>query len=150
MRNLKGVKKFERLFRVLGSMDVDKSDILRLNHFINDVTHRLLQVGMRNAKLNNRDVIWISDLPITMGLEAQIQEFEKTDEEIEVSTLMEDLATLPPLPLAIGEDVQEYLAQIQGGIVVALVKCMKTIAPGVKNPQTEEWEKARAIFQTLL
>ncbi len=150
MKNLKGVSKFEKLFRKIGSFDIDKTDVLRLNHFINDVSHRLLQTGIENASLNGRDVIWISDLPITQGLKNSITEFLEYNEEINVEDILQDLAVLPPLKYEIGEDIQEKLPELQGGIIVALIKSMRIIDEHTKNPQTKDWEKAIQIFETLL
>ncbi len=147
---ISGVKKFEKLFRRVGSMDVDKNDIVRLNDFINNAIYRLLQSGMEHAKLNGRDVLWYSDLPITIGLEANIEEFRQIDEELDLSEILETIAGLPPLPLEIGVDIEKELPNIAGGIAIALIKSMKVINPKVKNPQTEEWNRVTEIFETLL
>ncbi|NPA43308.1 MAG: DUF1931 family protein [Chlorobi bacterium] len=145
-----GVKKFEKLFRRAGSMDVDKNDIVRLNDFINRAIYRLLETGMKKAKLNGRDVLWYSDLPITQGLEANIEEFRQYDEELDLSEILETIAGLPPLPLEIGVDIENQLPDIAGGITIALIKSMKIINPKVKNPQTEEWQRVTDVFETLL
>ena len=150
MKNLKGVSKFEKLFRKIGSFDIDKADVYRLTNFINDVTYRLLQTGIENASVNNRDVLWIQDLPITQGLQESIKEFKKYDEEINIDNILEDLATLPPLKYEIGLDIQEKLPEIQGGLIVALIKTFRILDERKKNPQTEDWEKAIQIFETLL
>jgi len=150
MKNLKGVSKFEKLFRKIGSFDIDKSDVYRLTLFINDVTHRLLQTGIENASVNNRDVLWVQDLPITQGLQESMKEFKKYDEDINIDHILEDLATLPPLKYEIGVDIQEKLPEIQGGLIVALIKTFRILDERKKNPQTEDWEKAIQIFETLL
>jgi len=145
-----GVKKFEKLFRRAGSMDVDKNDIVRLNEFINKAIYRLLETGMKKAKLNGRDVLWYSDLPITQGLENNIEEFKEYDEELDLSEILETIAGLPPLPLEIGVDIENELPNIAGGITIALIKSIKIINPKVKNPQTEEWQRVTEVFETLL
>ncbi len=145
-----GVKKFEKLFRRAGSMDVDKNDIVRLNNFINNWIYRLLETGMKRAKINGRDVLWYDDLPITQGLEANIEEFKQYDEELELSEILDTIAGLPPLPLAIGEGIEKELPNIAGGLTIALIKSMKVINPKVKNPQTDEWDRVTDIFKTLL
>jgi len=145
-----GVKKFEKLFRRVGSMDVDKNDIVRLNDFINRAIYRLLETGMQRAKLNGRDVLWYNDLPITQGLESNIEEFRQIDEELDLSEILETIAGLPPLPLAIGEDIEKELPNIAGGITIALIKSFKIINPKKKNPQTEDWQQVTDIFETLL
>ncbi len=145
-----GVKKFEKLFRVVGSMDVDKNDIVRLNDFINKAIYRLLETGMKRAKLNGRDVLWYDDLPITQGLEKKIEEFRQVDAELDLSEILETIAGLPPLPLSIGHDIEEELPNIAGGITIALIKSFKIINPKKKNPQTEDWQQVTEVFETLL
>ena len=68
-----GISKFESFFRKAGGLDIDKSDVRRIYDFTNEAIYRLLVVGMKNASLNGRDVLWYTDLPITEGLEKQIQ-----------------------------------------------------------------------------
>ncbi len=148
--SLIGVSKFEAFFRKAGSLDIDKSDVRRIYDFTNEVIYRLLTVGMKNASLNNRDVLWYTDLPITEGLEAQIQEFRELDEELDLDGILEAITKMPPLKLAIGEDIEQELPNIAGGLLMALIKTFKTMEPHLKNPQTTHWEKAKAIFETLL
>jgi len=148
--SLIGVSKFESFFRKAGSLDIDKSDVRRIYDFTNEVIYRLLIVGIKNASLNNRDVLWYTDLPITEGLEAQIQEFRELNEDLDLEGILEAITKMPPLKLAIGEDVEKELPNIAGGILMALTKTFKTLDPKLKNPQTDHWERAKAIFETLL
>ncbi len=145
-----GVKKFEKLFRRVGSMDVDKNDIVRLNDFINKAIYRILETGMKRAKYQGRDVVWYSDLPITQGLEANIEAFREIDEDLDLSEILETIAGLPPLPLEIGEGIEQELPNIAGGITIALIKSFKIMNPTKKNPQTEDWKRVTDVFETLL
>ncbi len=145
-----GISKFEAFFRKAGSMDIDKSDVKRIYDFTNEAIYRLLVVGMKNASLNGRDVLWYTDLPITEGLEKQIQEFRDLNEELDLAGILEAITHYPPLKYEIGEDVEQELPNIAGGILIALIKTFKTIEPKLKNPQTSHWERAKAIFETLL
>jgi hypothetical protein len=145
-----GISKFESLFRKEGSLDIDKSDVRRIYDFTNNVIHRLLQVGIKNASINGRDVLWTTDLPITEGLESSIKEFESLDSELDLSGILEAMTKLPPLKYEIGEDIEEMLPKLAGGIVIAFIKSFKIVEPKKKNPQTQDWEKIQAIFETLL
>ncbi len=148
--SLTGVSKFEAFFRKAGSMDVDKADIERLYDFTNNAIYRLLVLGMKNAKSNGRDVLWYTDMPITEGLSNSIREFEKLNEELDLEGILEHITHLPPLKYEIGEDIEAELPKIAGGIGVALIKSFKIMNPGKRNPQTQDWEKAQRIFETLL
>jgi len=147
--SLIGISKFESFFRKAGGLDIDKSDVRRIYDFTNDVIYRFLKVGIKNAQLNGRDVLWYTDLPITEGLGAQIEEFRQINEEVDLEGILEAITKMPPLKLAIGEDVEQELPNIAGGILVALTKTFKTLEPKLKNPQTLHWERAKAIFETL-
>jgi len=79
-----GFAKFERFFRVTGSVRVDRADVKRYLDFVNDAIYDLLVMGQATAKANARDVIEPWDLPITRGLQESIHGFESIDEEIDL------------------------------------------------------------------
>jgi len=145
-----GVAQFEKLFRHAASLDIDKSDIKRLEDFINNELHSLLLMAQRLAKMNGRDVITEADVPLTKGLQESIHEFRQLNEEVPVAGILEKLAKLPPLDLAIGKDVEEMLPELVGGMVISLAKVFRVIDPTMKNPQTEHWEKVERIYEILV
>ena len=144
------VAKFERLFRTVAGLDVDKQDIKRYSDFINHKVYDLLLRGEAIAKANGRVFMEPSDLPITKGLQERIHEFEKLDEEIELGPILEHLATQPPLDLSYGENVEKRLPQLAGGLSVALAHSFKIIDPELKNPASEHWQKSLRIFDLLV
>ena len=150
MPNLMGVSQFERLFREAASLDVDKSDLKRLSDFLGQKLHDMLIVAQAKAKANHRDIIEYYDLPITKGLQEIIHQFRRMEIGLELKPILENLATLPQLDLEYSAETREKLPEIIGGLTVALARAFKTIDPEVKNPQTEHWDKAEAIFNTLL
>jgi hypothetical protein len=70
-----GVAKFERFFRAVAGLDVDKDDLRRHDEFVNRKLVDLLIRGQAVAKANLRDVIEPFDLPIPKGLQERIHEF---------------------------------------------------------------------------
>ena len=145
-----GVAQFERLFRHAAGLDIDKSDIKRLDDFINGELHGLLLMAQRLAKMNGRDVITEADVPLTKGLQESMHEFRQLNEEVPVAGILERLTKLPPLDLAIGEDVQAMLPELAGGMTISLAKVFKVIDPELKNPQSEHWEKVERIYELLV
>jgi hypothetical protein len=83
------VPTFERFFRVVASLDVDKDDVKRHGDFVNHKIADLLVRGEANAKANSRDVIEPWDLPITKGLQERIDEFERLDDDVELGPVLE-------------------------------------------------------------
>lgn len=147
---LMAVPRFERFFRSAAGVDVDKNDLRRYGDFVNDKVHDLLVMGQAHAKANRRDVIEPSDLPVTKGLQESIHRFRSLDEDIELKPILEQLATLPPLDLSIGEETVDRLPEIVGGLSVALAQTFKIVDPDVKNPATEQWERTMSVFNLLL
>ena len=144
------VAKFQRFFRAAAGLDVDKNDLKRYTDFVNDKIYDLLIMGQATAKANDRDVIQFWDLPVTKGLQENIHSFGKIDEEIELRPILDYLASRPPLDVALGEEAEERLPDVAGGISVALGRVLKVIDPELKNPATAEWEYAFRIFHLLL
>ncbi len=145
-----GVRQFEKLFRLAAGLDVDKSDIKRLEDFVNQRLHDLLLMAQRMARMNGRDVITEADVPLTKGLQESMQQFKDMDEQLSASDILAHLARLPALDLAIGKDVEAMLPALAGGITVSLAKVFKVLDPEMKNPQTEHWERVEQLYAILV
>jgi hypothetical protein len=150
MPEVKGIAKLERLFRVAAQLDVDKNDLQRYTEFVNQKIYDLLLRGGAAAKANGRDVILPFDLPITKGLQECIHDFKRIDAEIDLHSILDDLASRPPLDFAVSNETDAELPRIFGGVSVALARTFKVIEPGLKNPQTRHWDEAMSIFNLLL
>lgn len=144
------VAKFERFFRVAGSLDVDKADLKRYNDFVNHEVYDLLLRAQAAAKANGRDIIEPFDLPITKGLQECMHDFREIDAELDLRPVLDDLTNRPPLDLDYNDDTEAQLAGIAGGLSVALARSFKIIDPALKNPQTLHWERAFRLFDLLL
>jgi hypothetical protein len=144
------VTKFERFFCVVAGLHVDKQDLRRYSDFVNQKIYDLLLRGQAAAKANGRDVIEPHDLPITKGLQESIQAFSALDKDIELKAILDHITARPPLHLAIGAETESKLADIAGGLSVALSHTFKSIDPTIQNPATEHWERAFQIFNLLL
>ena len=144
------VAKVEPFFRAAAGLDIDNADLKRYNDFINKNIHDLLIRGEAAAKAHGRDIIQPSDLPITKGLQECIHQFRELDEEIELKPVLEQLAGLPPLDLAVSTDTEERLPVSVRGLSLALARSFTIVHPGLKNPQSEHWECAIQLFSLLL
>jgi hypothetical protein len=144
------VTKFERFFRAAAGLDVDKKDLKRYSDFVNQKTYDMLLRGKAAATENGRDIIQPSDLPITKGLQETIQQFRRLDEELELKSILEYIAELPPLNLTYSYETEQRLPSIVGGLSLALARTFTIIDPELKNPSTKHWERAFRIFDLLL
>jgi hypothetical protein len=145
-----GALRIKDLFHAAAGVTIDLDDVKRYQDFVYDKLNDLLLMGVVSAKDNGRDVIRRSDLPITKGLQERMREFDKLADQIAVESVMEQLATYPPLDAAVGEDAEERLPSVVGGLTVALARCFVVLEPERKNPGTEQWDKAIELFDLLL
>jgi hypothetical protein len=143
------ISRIERVFRFAG-LDIDKADIKRYNAFVNHKIYDLLVRGEAIAHANGRRIIEPHDLPITKGLQESIQAFREIDETIELRPILDYLTKRPPLDARYGEQTEAELADIAGGLSVALARSFRLIDPDLKNPETKDWERAFSIFDLLL
>ena len=150
MLDVKGIPKLERLFRLAAQLDVDKSDLQRYSDFVNQKIYDLLLRGQAAATANGRDIIQPHDLPITKGLQECVHEFKRLNAEIELQSVLEYLASRPPLDLAYSDETEAELPRIFGGLSVGLARTFKILDPDLKNPQTRHWDQVMRIFNLLL
>ena len=145
-----GVHTFERFFRLVEGLDVDKNDLKRYSDFVGEKLYDLLVIAQATAKANGRDVLQPSDLPVTKGLQERIHEFRKLDEEIELQPVLAQLAKWPPLDVTVDEETESRLPAVVGGLSVALARTFRVLDPDMKNPQTTHWDRSSALMSILL
>ena len=145
-----GVARFERLFRAAAGIDVDKDDLKRCHDFINQKVYDLLLIGQASARANEHDMVQPHDLPITKGLQETIHQFRSLNEGLELESILEQLASMPPLDIPADDATQDRLPLIAGGLCVALARTFKIVDPKLGNPQTKHWEQAFRLFDLLL
>lgn len=148
--SLMGVSKFERFFRAVAGVDVDKDDLKRYNEFVQHKIYDFLLRGQAVAKANIRDIIEPWDLPITKGLQVSINEFKKMNEEIELLPILERLAGFPQLEIGYSQEIRDRLPMIAGGLSVALARTFTIIDPAAKKPHATDWEQSFRLFDLLL
>ena len=145
-----GVARFERFFRAVAGLDVDKDDLKRFGDFVDQQLYDLLLVAQAAARANRRDVVQPWDLPVTKGLQERIHEFERLDEDVELQPILDQLAARPPLDLSLDTETEARLPAVAGGVSVALAHTLKLVDPEVKNPHSRHWERAFRVFDLLL
>ena len=74
-----GLPVFERFFRSVARLELDRNDVKRFRRFVDDMVDDAIAGGY-SAKWNGRDVIAPQDLPITKRLQERLREFDGFDE----------------------------------------------------------------------
>lgn len=144
------IHRLEKMFRRDGDLDLDKSDIERLEEFVRRKVQDLVVRGEANAKVNGRDVVEPWDLPITKGLQETIHRFRPVNAELQLTDYLGRLIASPQTDLTIGDETAARLPEIAGGLCLALAETFKITDPRLKNPQTKDWERAYRLFDLLL
>jgi hypothetical protein len=144
------VATFERFFRETAGLDIDKDDLKRHREFVVRKLNDLLIRGQAAAKANLRDIVEPFDLPITKGLQERMREFRKTEEATALEPVLREMASHRPFDLRLSDETEARLADVAGGLSVALAHAFKIIDPKLKNPQTEHWERSFRLFDLLV
>jgi len=140
----------KKLLRRSAGIDIDKSDMKRLNDLIGSKLNDLLVIGVRNASYNDRDIVMEPDLPLTKGFLERRQEFRKFDEAMNLQPILKHLATYPPLERALSADVEAMLPELAGTLAMLAGRTMKVLDPAVRNPDDMLWERVLILMELLL
>ena len=150
MTHPSGVPVFERFFRSVASIDIDKNDVRRFRDFVDQMIDDIAITGRASAKWNGRDVIAPQDLPITKGIQERMREFDKLDEAEEIRELLRQSVRRPPADVTFAEETEQLLPELFGGLSIALARSFRVIDPKLTNPSTEHWERAFDVFRLVL
>jgi hypothetical protein len=150
MTHPSGIPVFERFFRSVGSVKIDKNDVRRFREFVDEQIDRIAIAGRDSAKWNGRDVIVPQDLPITAGVQERMREFDKLEEAAEIRELLRQQLRRPPATVTFAEDTEHLLPEFFGGLAVALARSFRVIDPTLENPSTQHWERAFRLFRLVL
>ena len=150
MTHPSGVPVFERFFRSVASIDIDKNDVRRFRDFVDQMIDDIAITGRASAKWNGRDVIAPQDLPITKGIQERMREFDKLDEAEEIRELLRQSVRRPPADVTFAEETEQLLPELFGGLSIALARSFRVIDPTLTNPSTEHWERAFDVFRLVL
>jgi hypothetical protein len=144
-----GIPVFERFFRSVAQLDIDKNDIKRFREFVDQMIDDIAIAGRNSAKWNDRDVIAPMDLPITKGLQERMREFDELDEAADIRALLAEVVRRPPADVTFSEETEEMLPELFGGLGIAVARAFRTVDPDVVNPATEHWDRVIDLFRQV-
>jgi hypothetical protein len=145
-----GIPEVSRFFRAAGDVAVDKEDVKRYWDFVDEKVDDLAIAGRDSARWNGRDVIAPQDLPITRGLQEQMREFGRLDEADELRRLLRESLRRPPGDVTFGEETEDVLVEVFGGMSLALARSFRIVDPEVRNPSTDHWDRTFQLFRLLV
>ncbi|WP_458319319.1 DUF1931 family protein [Mycolicibacterium brisbanense] len=149
MTHPSGIPVFERFFRSVASINIDKNDVRRFREFVDDQIDDVAIAGRNSAKWNGRDVIVAQDLPITKGLQERMREFDKLEEAEDIRELLRQAVRRPPEDVTFAEDTEQLLPELFGGLSIALARSFRLVDATVSHPSTEDWNRVFALFRLV-
>ena len=150
MTHPSGIPVFERFFRTVASIKINKNDVRRFYQFVDEQIDDIAIAGRNTAKWNGRDIVVPQDLPITKGLQERMREFDKLEEAEEIRELLRRVVRQPPGDIAFAEDTEQLLPELFGGLSIALARAVSAVDETVSNPSTEHWNRVFTIFGLVL
>jgi len=145
-----GIPELQRFFREAGSVDVDRADLDRYRTFVDEKVDDIAIAGRDSARWNNRDVIAPQDLPITKGLQERMREFGKMEAASDMREWMSQTLRRPPDDVTFGEETEDVLNDVFGGISVALARSFHIVDPDRNNPTSQDWDRVFAEMRLML
>jgi len=145
-----GFTKLEALFRKAASLDIKKGHAKEITDIAEEKLVSFLIAAERNTKMNGRDVIQESDLPITDGLQESIIAFKKLEEAIDLQDVLNYLTTIPPLKYPLSEELEQKLPHLVGAFLVIAARIMKTVDDNDRALDHETIAKAKTIMDLTL
>jgi len=140
---------FQRFFRSVASIKIEKNDIKRYRAFIDEEIDDIAISGRNTARWNRRDVIVAQDLPITRGIQERMREFDELDEADEIRRLLREVVRQPPADVTFADETEDLLPELFGGLSIALARSFRLVDPTVTKPSTEHWDRVFALFRLV-
>lgn len=150
MTHPSGIPVFQRFFRTVASIKIDKNDVRRFREFIDEEIDDIAISGRNSAAWNGRDVVVAQDLPITKGLQERMREFDKLEEAQEIRELLRQVVRRPPADVTFADQTEYLLPELFGGLSIALARSFRVVDPTVSSPSPEHWERVFTLFRLVL
>ncbi|NMO88307.1 DUF1931 family protein [Actinomycetospora sp. TBRC 11914] len=144
-----GIPVFQRFFRSVGHVKIDRNDVKRFRTFVDEMIDDVAITGRNTARSNGRDVIAPQDLPVTKGVQERMREFDELEEADEIRRLLAETVRRPPADVTFAEETEDVLVELFGGLAVALARTFRAVDPEVVDPGTEHWDRVTTIFRQV-
>jgi hypothetical protein len=144
-----GIPVFQRFFRSVASIKIDKNDVRRFREFIDEEIDDIAISGRNSARWNSRDVVVAQDLPITKGVQERMREFDKLEEAREIRELLRQVVRQPPADVTFSDETEDLLPELFGGLSIALARSFRVVDPTASHPSPEHWNRVFTLFRLV-
>ncbi len=147
---VEGAYKIEQIFKKAASLKLPKNKVLEVTEAVDKKLYDLLKTAEANAGYNGRDVIWLSDVPLTSAMRESMNLFGKIEEELELKPILDMLASRPPLKYELEVALEKRLPEIVGTLIFILAKIVKEFSPKDKVVGEDELKSALRILDLTI
>ncbi|BDY13116.1 DUF1931 family protein [Hydrogenimonas cancrithermarum] len=145
-----GAYKIELLFKKAAGLRLAKNKVQEIEEKIDRKLYDMLTVAEANAGYNNRDVIWLSDMPLTKAMRESMQKFAELEEALELQPILDRLAIHPPIKYEMEAELEKRLPEIVGTLIYVLAKITKAFSPDDNAVAEDELKKAMRILDLMI
>jgi hypothetical protein len=145
-----GFARLEQIVRRAAGIDLQKNKTARIVDMVEKKLYDLLKVGEENARYNDRQVIWLSDVPLTLGFRNSIKKFKELEEEVPIEDILKFLASKPPLKYPLEAELENKLPEIVGALIYIIARILKEVSEDNRYPSEEEIDKTERILDLTL
>ena len=145
-----GHARLEQIARRAAGIDLDKNKTARVIDMVEKKLYDLLKVGEENASYNDRQVIWLSDVPLTLGFRESRRKFRQLEEEVPLEDILKFLAAKPPLKYPLEAELENKLPEIVGALIYIIANIIKEVSEDNRYPSEEELDKTQRILDLTL
>jgi hypothetical protein len=145
-----GFARLAEIARRAAGIDLDKNKAAKVIDMVEKKLYDLLKVGEENASYNDRQVIWLSDIPLTMGFRESMRKFRELEEEVPTEDILKFLAAQPPLKYPLEAELENKLPEMVGALIYIIANIIKEVSEDNRYPSEEELEKTQRILDLTL
>ncbi len=147
---IEGAYKIEQLFKKAAGMQLAKNKVKEVEEKVDRKLYDMLVTAEENAGYNGRDVIWLSDMPLTQAMKASMKKFIELEEALELQPVLDRLAVHPPLKREMEVELEKKLPEIVGTLIYVLANVTKEFSPGDNVVSEEDLKRAFRVLDLTI
>lgn len=145
-----GAYKIEQLFKKAAGLQLARNKVREIEEKVDRKLYDLLVAAEESAGYNDRDVIWLSDLPLTAAMKASMKRFAELEEGLELQPVLDNLAIRPPLKYDLEVELEKRLPEIVGTLIYLLAVIAKEFSSGDKSVSEDDLKRAFRILDLTI
>jgi len=154
MARVVGLPRLQALYRRFVGLDLDKGRASEVLEVAEKKLGDLFEVAAERARAEGREVVEWRDLPITKGLAATMERYEREreklqDPRLDLGPILEFLSR-PLGGLEVSEEVREKLPSLAATMLLLVGYVVKLVDPGARKPSKQDIERAARILDLTL